>query len=180
MFAYSFLFGALFIIIMILIVYPITKGNYTYIEPLNNNQTENQLYADIINQDISNNVIPIDDKTKELITYDTNNYNVTYHESPENLEKDFGYGLGMNTAFVFDSSANKFITINVPKNQTSHLYNSPGYYKYGNDNYVPSYEESVLLSSQTNYQNKKSEYKDSNIEFKPYFKYEILNATYSL
>ena len=83
MLTYSFSFGALFIIIMILIVYPITKGNYTYIEPLNNNQTENQLYADIINQDISHNVIPIDDKTKELITYDINNYNITYHESPE-------------------------------------------------------------------------------------------------
>jgi len=168
---YTYFFsGVFFIMFMILIIYPVTTNKYSYIEPATNNK-EVEIYLDAINKDVSNNTLPpIDEKTKELITYNLNNFDVTYHESPEELEKSYGYGLGLDTTFVFDPSLNKFISMKVPKNQTYPLYNQPGYYKYGNQKYVPTYEDATYLSSRTNMLNKKSEYKQSNINFTSYEK----------
>ena len=101
------------------------------------------------------------------MSYNLDNLNVTYHPTPEELEKDFGYGLGFDTTVVFDPSNNELKTIKMPNNQTYPLYNEPGKLKYGNKKFVPTYEESILLSSQTNKNITKSPKNDSS-NYYPY------------
>tara|TARA_B100001093_G_scaffold241005_1_gene230735 strand:- start:28295 stop:28813 length:519 start_codon:yes stop_codon:yes gene_type:complete len=157
-----FFAGIFFILFMLLIIYPVTTNKATFIEPLD--KTETQIYVDGVkngNEDISNN------DENNIMSYNLDNLNVTYHPTPEELEKDFGYGLGFDTTVVFDPSNNELKTIKMPNNQTYPLYNEPGKLKYGNKKFVPTYEESILLSSQTNKNVAKSPKNDSS-NYNPY------------
>lgn len=158
----QFFAGIFFILFMLLIIYPVTTNKATFIEPLD--KTETQIYVDGVkneNEDISNN------DEDNIMSYNLDNLNVTYHPTPEELEKDFGYGLGFDTTVVFDPSNNELKTIKMPNNQTYPLYNEPGKLKYGNKKFVPTYEESILLSSQTNKNITKSPKNDSS-NYNPY------------
>ena len=159
---FKFFIGVFFILFMLLIIYPITTKKATFIEPLD--KTETQIYVDGIkneNEEISNK------DENNIMSYNLDNLNVTYHPTPEELEKDFGYGLGFDTTVVFDPSNNELKTIKMPNNQTYPLYNEPGKLKYGNKKFVPTYEESVLLSSETNKNITKSP-KNSSSNYKPF------------
>ena len=79
--------------------------------------------------------------------YNVNKYDIQYHDSPEEIEKDEGYGLGLQTAWVFDPKEQKAVLMQVPKMKTFPTYEIPGYYKYGYSTYVPNYTDSILLSS---------------------------------
>lgn len=79
--------------------------------------------------------------------YNVNKYDIQYHDSPEEIEKDEGYGLGLQTAWVFDPKEQKAVLMQVPKMKTFPTYEIPGYYKYGYNTYVPNYTDSILLSS---------------------------------
>ena len=83
------------------------------------------------------------------------------------FSEEFGYGLGFDTTIVFDPSNNEMKAISMPNNQTYPLYNEPGKLKYGNKKFVPTYEESVLLSSETNKNLSKSP-KNSSSNYKPF------------
>ena len=81
------------------------------------------------------------------IEYDSNNYNVEYHDNEKDLEKEQGFGLDPQEIVVFDPKKKEMVSLYVPKNQTSPLYNEPGHFKYTAENYVPSYTEANLLKT---------------------------------
>lgn len=83
----------------------------------------------------------------DKIKYDSNNYNVDYHDSAKDLEKEQGFGLDPQEIVVYDPEKKQMVSLYVPKNQTSPLYNEPGHYKYSAENYVPSYTETNLLTT---------------------------------
>ena len=83
------------------------------------------------------------DYTKSL-----NDYDIEYHDTPEQIAIASGINLDTNITWVFDPIKKKKIAIRTPAVQQSYIYyelGSPGY-KYGGATYVPNYEESVLLS----------------------------------
>lgn len=98
---------------------------------------------------ISNTIIEsIESKDENnKIEYDSNNYNVEYHDNEKDLEKDQGFGLDPQEIVVFDPKKKEMVSLYVPKNQTSPLYNEPGHFRYSAENYVPSYTEANLLKT---------------------------------
>jgi hypothetical protein len=94
---------------------------------------------------------PDDATLSELLDYSTEKniqtgYNVEYHDSPEKIAEDTGYGLDKNTSLVFDTRINKLVIVEYPKMQNLPTYYIPGKYKYGAKNYVPTYTDGVVLS----------------------------------
>jgi len=81
-------------------------------------------------------------------SYDTNNYNITYHSDPSNGSPDIG-SAGAGKMWVLDNSGN-LITVPYSEMSGNTLYNEPGSFRFGSSNYVPNYEESVYLSKLTN------------------------------
>tara|TARA_Y100001970_G_C13864282_1_gene665741 strand:+ start:355 stop:708 length:354 start_codon:yes stop_codon:yes gene_type:complete len=97
---------------------------------------------------IETNLVSNENENKnEQLRYVTNNYDVKYHDDAENLEKEQGFGLDPQEIVVYDPEKKEMVSLYVPKNQISPLYNNPGHYKYSADNYVPSYTETNLLTS---------------------------------
>ena len=94
---------------------------------------------------IENNLMT--DNNNEQVSFDTNNYDVEYHDNEKDLEKESGFGLEPQEIIVYDPEKKEMVSLYVPKNQTSPLFNMPGHYKYSSDNYVPTYTESMLLTS---------------------------------
>jgi hypothetical protein len=81
--------------------------------------------------------------------YNDNNYDITYHDSPEDIQKQGGlFDASFGTVMVIDPCGNKLL---IPYNpaQSLPIYYTPGTYKYGSSAYVPSYEDSVYLSKMT-------------------------------
>lgn len=82
----------------------------------------------------------------------SNKYDVEFHDSPDTVDKVDEYGLYNDAAWVYDTSQNKLVSIPRPKILSFPTYYTPGTYKYGSANYVPSYEEAVILSTLDKYQ----------------------------
>lgn len=93
----------------------------------------------------------IEVKNDDKVKYNSNNYDVKYHDDASDLEKDQGFGLDPQEIVVYDPEKKEMVSLYVPKNQTSPLYNEAGHYKYSADNYVPSYTETSLLTTQNMY-----------------------------
>jgi len=94
-------------------------------------------------------IIKVDYNTQLSGTsYDTNNYNITYHTDPSDGSPDIG-SAGAGKMWVLDNSGN-LITVPYSDVSGSTLYNEPGSFRFGSSNYVPNYEESVYLSKLTN------------------------------
>lgn len=92
---------------------------------------------------------PTEASFNQLTHYSTNNYNVQYHDSPENIAKQNGlYDISLDMVTVKDASGNN-ISIPRAKVQGSNTYYEPGTYKFGASTYVPTYEDSVYLSRTT-------------------------------
>jgi hypothetical protein len=94
---------------------------------------------DVITDDsyIDNN-----DTNDSDIQFDSNNYDVQYHETPEELAVD-------DPSIVIDASGNLF-TQSVSSPQGKVTYYEPGSYIYGASTYVPNYQDSVYLSTLPN------------------------------
>lgn len=90
----------------------------------------------------------------KLTQYDTNNYNVEYHNGIDIIgsEQYKKYGLNSNSVKVKDQNGNTII-MNVPEIQGSITYYQPGTYRFGASSYVPNYEDSVYLSKSTGISN---------------------------
>ena len=100
----------------------------------------------------------LSDEMKEKTDYTKalNDYDVQYHNTPEQIAKDSKINLDTNITWVYDTVQNKKIAMQTPAVQGSYIYyelGEPGY-KYGGSTYVPNYEESVLLSGSNDYFNK--------------------------
>jgi len=83
------------------------------------------------------------------LNYDSNKYDVVYHDSISDLSAQGGLGAtNLNTYHVLDSSGNK---VDVPyygnKNPTFPIYNQPRSFVYGSQTYIPSYADSIYLSN---------------------------------
>ena len=97
----------------------------------------------------------LSDEMKEKTDYTKalNDYDVQYHNTPEQIARDSKINLDTNITWVYDTVKNEKIAMQTPAVQGSYIYyklGEPGY-KYGGSTYVPNYEESVLLSSSNDY-----------------------------
>lgn len=81
--------------------------------------------------------------------YDTNNYNIQYHDDIEDLIAQGGvYDLSFGTMIVRDA-AGKEIAIPYVPGRALPIYNIPGSFTYGSSTYVPNYADSIYLSRST-------------------------------
>lgn len=88
-----------------------------------------------------------DDPAINSNKYNSNNYDLLYHDSEETIKYQSGlYGSSIGTTMVLDSCGNK-ILIPYSEVQGYPIYYTPGTYKYGASKYVPSYEDSIYLSN---------------------------------
>jgi hypothetical protein len=86
------------------------------------------------------------ENNKPPTTYSSNNYDVIYHDTAEDIQaQDSVSKIQPDNIVIIDATGNKK-TISRNKTQGSITYNDPASYKYGLSSYVPSYEESILLS----------------------------------
>ena len=81
-------------------------------------------------------------------SYNSNNYDITYHDDP--LKEKQGDESSAGPGKMWVKIDGKLVS--VPYNDLSNttLYNSPGTYQFNSASYVPNYEESVFLSKLTN------------------------------
>ena len=91
------------------------------------------------------------DELNEVTIYDSNNYDIEYHDNEKDLEKEQGFGLDIQEIVVYDSDTKQLNKLSVPSTQTLPIYNEPGHFKYGSTSYVPSYSDSILLSTRNLY-----------------------------
>jgi hypothetical protein len=85
----------------------------------------------------------------DITKYDSNNYNVQYHDNITDLNSQSGV---YSTSFPkLDISANDGSSLSLPylAAQALPTYYRPGSYIYGAATYVPNYEDSVYLSKTT-------------------------------
>ena len=78
--------------------------------------------------------------------YSINNYDLKFHDSAEDIQaQDSKSSIRYDTIVITDSNGNKR-NISRDKTQGSIIYYEPDLYKYGTDAFIPTYEESILLS----------------------------------
>jgi hypothetical protein len=110
---------------------------------------------DVISQNSANAPIPtskpaVSDASMNVLShYDSNNYNIQYHDDPTTAKNQ---GSIYNTAFgsmmVKDTSGNMVSLPYVPGQALPNYY-QPGSFVFGATNFVPNYEDSVYLSRTT-------------------------------
>jgi hypothetical protein len=89
------------------------------------------------------------DPSDNTVKYNSDNFNVTYHESIEKiLSQNDVLGIDSGNAYVIDKSGNK-VKLPPVGMGVSPTYYVPGSYKFGASTYVPNYEDSVYLSKTT-------------------------------
>ena len=151
------------IIVLILIII----CNIVMCVRFNIKNTENMDTIDILNENTENDYkqnidkfelapdmyskVSNKDELNELTTYDSNNYDIEYHDNEKDLEKEQGFGLDIQEIVVYDSDTKQLNKLSVPSTQTLPIYNEPGHFKYGSTSYVPSYSDSILLSTRNLY-----------------------------
>ena len=127
-----------------LIVFSNTYENY-------DNEEQNLVYKPDGNDEFVNEEAEIiNNKNEEYKNDKTLSYSlldVEYHEDPEIIEKEEGYGINLKEETVYDAKKQKDVIVRIPKIVSLPIYNKPGTYKYGYDNYVPSYKDSIIFSS---------------------------------
>jgi len=131
----------------------INTENMDTIDILNEN-TENDYKQNIDKFELAPDMyskVSNKDELNELTTYDSNNYDIEYHDNEKDLEKEQGFGLDIQEIVVYDSDTKQLNKLSVPSTQTLPIYNEPGHFKYGSTSYVPSYSDSILLSTRNLY-----------------------------
>jgi len=93
--------------------------------------------------DIENNPLT------NLLSYDTNRYDIQYHDSIEDIIAQGGiYDLSFGSMVVVDAAGKKVYVPYVP-GRALPIYNVPGSFVYGPSTYVPNYADSIFLSRST-------------------------------
>jgi len=101
-------------------------------------------YATNINQ--QNQLTNSLNATNDTIKYDSNNFNIQYHDSVNTIKAQDDVRDG--AAYVLDKSGN-MVSLQSIGNGVTPTYYQPGSYKYGASTYVPNYEDSIYLSKTT-------------------------------
>jgi hypothetical protein len=97
-----------------------------------------------------------DDKTSNKV-YNSDNFNITYHDDPTTRKNDDDSTAGVGRMWVRDKSG-KLISVPYSNVKNTTLYYETGSYPFGPSSYVPNYEESTLLSKSSNQSNVSSIY----------------------
>ena len=93
----------------------------------------------------------MEEKEDDAKGYTENNYDIEYHDPVEVIAKtSTKFGTQFNEVTVYDKKLKKLIVMPFTKQQGTAVYFDPGSFKYGSENYVPTYTESVLLSRSNN------------------------------
>lgn len=82
------------------------------------------------------------------VSYNTNDYNIQYHDAPEDLVKQGVYDISFSTMYVKDKTGN-IVALDFIGDGTTPTYYQPGSFVFGSTNFVPNYEDSVYLSRLT-------------------------------
>ena len=129
------------------------KSNDYETSNLLNENTENNYRSNINKVNVKNMYSKAStmDELNELTSYDSNNYDIEYHDNQSDLEKEQDFGLDPKEIIVYDSETKQLNKLSVPSTQSLPIYNEPGHFKYGASNYVPSYSDSILLSTRNNF-----------------------------
>ena len=89
----------------------------------------------------------MEEKKDDTKNYNENNYDIEYHDPVEVIAKtSTKFGTQFNEVTVYAKKLKKLIVMPFTKQQGTAVYFDPGSFKYGSENYVPTYTESVLLS----------------------------------
>lgn len=106
----------------------------------------------IINKENKSNVnekkpISNNDSQKKKINY---KYDTTFHADIKDILKQTN-AINLNTYKKTIVNENgKKVDLILSNTMGNFIYNEPGKYKYGNSNFVPNYQESILLSKTYN------------------------------
>ena len=120
----------------------------------NKANAQNDGYAPITDTEIYNSAADSSGNTKTNdiksgTGYNTNNFDITYHDDPTAKMNSDDSTAGPGKMWVKDSSGN-LVAIPYADVSNTALYYEPGAYRYGPSKYVPNYEESTFLSKLTN------------------------------
>ena len=124
-----------------LIVFSNTYENY-------DNEEQNLVYKPDGNDEFVNEEAEIiNNKNEEYKNDKTLSYSlldVEYHEDPEIIEKEEGYGINLKEETVYDAKKQKDVIVRIPKIVSLPIYNKPGTYKYGYDRQASFYLDGSL------------------------------------
>ena len=79
------------------------------------------------------------------------NHDVEFHNLSENVNPTDESDFSADTTWVYNNELKKIVSLPRPKILSFPTYYTPGTYKYGAAAYVPSYQDSVVLSSLDKY-----------------------------
>ena len=96
---------------------------------------------------VSPPIIP-DASMNVLSHYDSNNYNIQYHDDPTTAKNQGIYNTAFGSMMVKDNSG-KMVSVPYVPGQALPNYYQPGSFVFGATNFVPNYEDSVYLSRTT-------------------------------
>ena len=100
----------------------------------------------------------VDIKDTSSSSYNSDNYDITYHPDPSTLVKNTDESsAGVGKMWIRNTSGN-LIAVPYSNVKQTTLYYEPGSYPFGPSSYVPNYEESTLLSKSSNQSNVSSIY----------------------
>jgi hypothetical protein len=119
------------VIIYLIILILFSLFYYSTIEGLTSN-----------NDDLTINK-PTTKSSSSLISYDSNNYNMQYHEDASLLPNS------PIQPITYNDNQGNVITVQSTAVQGTTTYYKPGSYLYGASSYVPNYEDSIYLSKTT-------------------------------
>jgi hypothetical protein len=98
-------------------------------------------------QDSNNNTINSPTQAPS-VPYNSNNYNIQYHDDLTSINNQGIYDTSINTMYVKDNTGN-IVAIDSIGNVATPTYYQPGSFVFGATNFVPNYEDSVYLSRTT-------------------------------
>ena len=121
------------LLISILIITIVISIGLSVVEPMALSDTEKEKYDSLMKTNYSDIL---------------DNYDIEFNNSADAVDSD---GLTPDVVWVYDNSQNKMVSLPRPNILSFPTYYTPGTYKYGGAAYVPSYQDSIVLSSLDKY-----------------------------
>ena len=120
----------------------LTDSNYD-----KNRFSSKQKQIDYLNSERSKTIT---DENASTPKYNSDNYNITYHDDPTNrVNNEDESTAGVGKMWIRDKNGD-LISVPYSQNANTTLYYETGSYPFGPSSYVPNYEETVYLSKLTN------------------------------
>jgi hypothetical protein len=128
-------------LILMILIFILALGIFSYfLNPNPNEKTKSEKEG---LQDASGNAVTQSKTLEPAYNYDSNNYDVNYHDSVKTILSNED----PNTVFGPNLNADG-VSVSFPQH-VDPIYYTPGSFIFGASNYVPNYEDSVYLSRTT-------------------------------